>query len=207
MEKISYTNGTLQKTVYSPNNGYETAKIASNGATQNTTYYSVNNTLAAKKNPDGSKNYYLTDNLGYTNVLTNQRGGVLEKTIYYPYGQIRSGGAQSKFLYTGQENDPETGLVYYHSRYYSPQMQRFVQPDTQLPNIYDPQQLNRYAYVGNNPITYNDPTGHCFWDACVVEGIGVFELSVLAIGAVAALEASIHHTQVSHAVVATVSSV
>jgi hypothetical protein len=37
---------------------------------------------------------------------------------------------------------------------------RFTQPDSIIPNLYTPQSLNRYAYVLNNPVRYNDPTGH-----------------------------------------------
>jgi len=36
---------------------------------------------------------------------------------------------------------------------------RFIQPDTIVPNPGDPQSLNRYAYAGNNPVRYTDPTG------------------------------------------------
>ena len=178
IEKKIYSNGTLQKTVYSPNDGYETVKLASNGATLNTTYYQVNDEQVAKKNPDGTKNYYLTDNLGSTNVLTNQTGAVIETTKYYPYGQVRAGGTSSKFLYTGQENDPETGLDYYNSRYYDAHLQRFIQPDSVLPNVYDPQQLNRYSYVRNNPVTYNDPSGHY---AVLIIGLILAYLGVSAI--------------------------
>jgi hypothetical protein len=37
---------------------------------------------------------------------------------------------------------------------------QFNQPDTVIPELYNPQSLNRYSYVNNNPIRYNDPTGH-----------------------------------------------
>jgi RHS repeat-associated protein len=160
IEKKVYNNGSLQETVYSPNDGYQTTKLASNGATLNTTYYQINDQNVAQKNPDGSKDYILTDNLGSTTELTNQSGAVVETTNYYPYGQIRSGGTQSKFLYTGQENDVETGLDYYNSRYYDSSIQRFIQPDTIISDVYDPQSLNRYSYVENNPLRYTDPSGH-----------------------------------------------
>jgi len=44
----------------------------------------------------------------------------------------------------------------------SPCIMQFVQPDTLIPDLYNPQSLNRYSYVNNNPIRYNDPTGHVF---------------------------------------------
>lgn len=45
-------------------------------------------------------------------------------------------------------------------RYYKPATGAFVQPDPYLPDVYDPQQLNRYGYGLNNPYRYTDPSGH-----------------------------------------------
>ena len=42
----------------------------------------------------------------------------------------------------------------------SPYINHFIQPDTVIPNPSDPQSLNRFSYVQNNPIRYNDPSGH-----------------------------------------------
>lgn len=42
----------------------------------------------------------------------------------------------------------------------SPYINRFLSPDTIIPNLYNPQSLNRFSYVTNNPIRYTDPTGH-----------------------------------------------
>jgi RHS repeat-associated protein len=57
--------------------------------------------------------------------------------------------------------DDETGLFYfYQSRYYDPELGRFTQPDTIVPDPDDPQALNRYTYVNNNPLNLVDPTGH-----------------------------------------------
>lgn len=158
--KKTYSNGTLQKTTFSPNDGYETVKLASNSAIQNTSYYFANDQLIAKKNPDGTKNYYHNDHLGSTNVMTNQSGGLVEETKYDPWGEIKAGGTKSKFLYTGQEKDLETGLNYYNARYYDSHIRRFTQPDDFIQDPFNPQNLNRYSYVLNNPLRYTDPTGN-----------------------------------------------
>jgi len=159
MVKRNYTNGVLVNTVTSWSDSYET-KVIVGGATENTTYYFANSELIAKKNPDGTKQYIHNDHLGSTSVVTNQSGALVELTSYDPYGKIKAGGTKSKFLYTGQEHDGETGLEYYNARYYSSDIRRFTQPDTYTANIYNPQDLNAYSYVLNNPLRYTDPTGH-----------------------------------------------
>ncbi|MBI2011789.1 hypothetical protein HYS91_03400 [Candidatus Daviesbacteria bacterium] len=157
--KKEFKDGALQKTIYSPSDDYETAKPVS-GPNQNTTYYFANDELLAKKNPDGTKNFYHNDHLGSTNILTSESGALVEETKYDPWGELLEGGVKSKFLYTGQEKDLETGLNYYNARYYNSHIRRFTQPDDIIQNIYDPQSLNRYSYVNNNPIKYTDPSGH-----------------------------------------------
>jgi RHS repeat-associated protein len=166
IKKKEYNNGTLQKTTYTPTKSYETVKL-SNNTTQNTSYYYANSQIIARKNPDGSKTYYQNDHLSSTNLLTNQNGDVVENTTYYPYGEVKSGGTQSKYLYTGKQKDAETGLSYYEARYYNPHIGRFAQPDKLLADVYDPQQLNRYAYVRNNPLKYTDPSGNFIFLAAI----------------------------------------
>jgi RHS repeat-associated protein len=61
-------------------------------------------------------------------------------------------------LFTGQRLDA-TGLYYYGARYYDPTIGRFISPDTVVQNPGNPQTLNRYSYVVNNPLKYTDPTG------------------------------------------------
>jgi RHS repeat-associated protein len=51
----------------------------------------------------------------------------------------------------------------------------------------NPQALNRYSYVQNNPLKYTDPSGHCIWDACIVE---IAVVVVLVGGALATVAAS-----------------
>ncbi|HII80282.1 MAG TPA: hypothetical protein HA261_07785 [Methanosarcina sp.] len=91
--------------------------------------------------------------------MVDENGLEVERTDYFPYGQVRSGGLE-KYGFTGQENDADTGLMYYGARYYSPEYRVFVQSDTMLPDPYNPQALNRYSYALNNPVKYTDPSGH-----------------------------------------------
>jgi RHS repeat-associated protein len=67
------------------------------------------------------------------------------------------------YTYTGQRSLDEGmgGLMDYRARFYSPYINHFTQPDTIVPDLLNPQSLNRYAYTLDNPIRYNDPTGHC----------------------------------------------
>jgi RHS repeat-associated protein len=62
--------------------------------------------------------------------------------------------------FTQQERDSETGLDYMHARYFASMQGRFTSADTVGGSIGNPQSLNRYAYVGNNPMNFSDPTGH-----------------------------------------------
>ena|GEM_PF-4633986 len=52
------------------------------------------------------------------------------------------------------------GIYHYGARFYSPKIGRFLSPDTIVPSYANPQSLNRYSYVTNNPLIYIDPTGH-----------------------------------------------
>ena len=49
--------------------------------------------------------------------------------------------------------------MYYNARYYDAALNRFIQPDSIIPDYYNPQYLNRYSYVRNNPLRFTDPTG------------------------------------------------
>ena len=76
---------------------------------------------------------------------------------------------------TGKERDAESGLDYFGARYYGATMGRWLSPDwgekpMAIPYAQydDPQSLNLYGYVRNNPITGIDADGHC-WMASVCE--------------------------------------
>ena len=65
--------------------------------------------------------------------------------------------------YTGQRSfEASLGSLYhYQARWFSPVLGRFLSPDPLVPNPANPQNLNRYSYVSNNPLKYTDPSGYC----------------------------------------------
>lgn len=155
IKKISYKETGVEATYYINENF---VRVSDSSGTEDTVYVYHNGELIGVKDSTG-KYYYHPDILGSTRLVTNENGEVVEKTSYFPFGELLEGG-ESRFLFTGQEKDKETGLMYYGARYYSPFLRRFSQPDTVLPDVYDPQQLNRYSYVRNNPLKYVDESGN-----------------------------------------------
>ncbi len=129
------------------------------GTILNETYYYANDKLIAKKDNSGAKTFYHDDHLGSTTLVTNQTGDVVEEEFYLPFGEIYSGLELSRFLFAGKERDKLVDLDYLGARYYSSFIKLFTQCDTIKPDIYNPQALNCYSYVLNNPYRYTDPTG------------------------------------------------
>jgi RHS repeat-associated protein len=70
-----------------------------------------------------------------------------------------TGSDSSPMHFTGQERDSESGLDNFGARYYGSNMGRFMSPDPLGGHMEDPQTLNRYVYVRNNPTSLTDPTG------------------------------------------------
>jgi RHS repeat-associated protein len=94
--------------------------------------------------------------------VTDQTGAKRQDIFYTPFGVVMAstGDVSVSHTYTSQEFDPETGLMYYNARHYNPVLGRFISADTIVPGPADPQALNRYSYVNNNPLYYTDPSGH-----------------------------------------------
>ncbi len=108
--------------------------------------------------------YFLhSDHLGSVTLTTDAGGNRVGELRYTPYGVLRHqwGNTPTDRRYTDQRWDDALALYDYRARYYDPALGRFVQPDTVVPNPADPQSLNRFTYVRNNPLRFTDPTGHC----------------------------------------------
>jgi RHS repeat-associated protein len=105
--------------------------------------------------------YLHQDHLGSTTALTDKDGNKTDSGHYAPFGMSSdTDGTKdtTPYLYTGQELD-DTGLYNYKARLYSAELGRFISPDPVIANAYNPQGLNPYSYVNNNPVMYTDPSG------------------------------------------------
>jgi RHS repeat-associated protein len=98
--------------------------------------------------------YFLQDHLGSTAALTSPGGGLVEQRQYEAFG-ASAGSVQTRYGYTGREQDELTGLNYYRARWFDPAQGRFLREDP----IGFQSGLNLYRYVSNNPISRNDPLG------------------------------------------------
>lgn len=162
------------------------------GATKK--YYSIAGMMVAMNDGTGLQ-YLLTDHLGSTLAVTNQSGTLTSQQRYLPFGAARtipnSPILGTDFTYTGQRklDDGMGGVMDYKARFYSVGLGRFVQPDTIIPDQFNPQAWNRYTYVYNDPILYNDPTGHNPGFICAVWPVGtvvcIVVIAAIVLGAVA----------------------
>lgn len=105
---------------------------------------------------------------------------------YDPWGKLLSstGTLGNPFRYSGYYFDTETGLYYLQSRYYSPELCRFLTKDLDskrapdIKQLLEPLSLNAYSYCEGNPVKYVDPEGRAkrlslgqqivFWGAMLV---------------------------------------
>lgn len=112
--------------------------------------------------------YYFSDHLGSTSVLTNASGNIQNESDYYPFGGERpvTQNLTNHYKFTGKERDSESGNDYSSARYYGSSIGGFLSPDATGGHVEDPQSLNKYSYVGNNPLIRTDPTGLDFNHQC-----------------------------------------
>ena len=101
--------------------------------------------------------YYSVDEQGSTDFIADINGNVKNEYWYDAFGNVLDSREEvhNRITYTGQQFDGITQQYYLRARFYNPVIGRFTQED-----VYRGDGLNLYAYCGNNPVRYWDPSGY-----------------------------------------------
>jgi len=149
--------------------------------TKTTLYYPAAGAVRVIQGGNNNLYYVLKDHLGSASVTLDASGNVVAngEQRYYPFGESRLTGAAlpTDRLYTGQRDVGLGGLYHYNARFYLPKLGRFISADTIVPEPSNPQALNRYSYVRNNPVKYIDPSGHCWGIASGLRSLPTYDVT------------------------------
>ncbi|MEN8219196.1 MAG: RHS repeat-associated core domain-containing protein, partial [Pseudomonadota bacterium] len=105
----------------------------------------------------GSSYAYQHDGLGSVVGLTDDSETLVASYSYDVFGSVRSetGNVVNPYRFTGRKYDGESELYFYRSRYYDPEIGRFITKDVYRGIINFSETLHRYAYVGSNKMVYS----------------------------------------------------
>jgi RHS repeat-associated protein len=140
--------------------------------------------------------YFILDHLGSVTVVTDGSGAVLQRLSYDAWGKRRNadgtalsctgGLAQPNGVsrgFTGQEMIDALCLVNLNARVYDPTLGRFMSADPVVGDATVPQELNRFSYVLNDPLSLTDPSGlcflGCFWKSAIFRDVLAIAVAVL----------------------------
>ncbi|QQR58778.1 MAG: RHS repeat-associated core domain-containing protein [Candidatus Melainabacteria bacterium] len=111
--------------------------------------------MLIKVDSGGTLTYYSHNHQDSVVALSNSGGTVTNRFKYSPWGESPAMSGITD-VFTGQRVESAAGLYYMKTRYYSPAIELFPQPD---PILYETGDLNLYAYVKNDPLNWIDPMG------------------------------------------------
>ena len=142
--------------------------LNASGSVAHTKYYIYDQTGIAGMVYDGDSYYFGKNIFGDVTTIYDCYGNWKASYEYDLWGNITSGGSsgiakENPFRFRGYYYDSETGFYYLQSRYYDPEICRFINADNlELLSTLSgtPGHLNLYAYCNNNPVMYSDPSGH-----------------------------------------------
>ena len=178
------TNGT-ERYAYGPDNRRIYQKTGS--GTELVFYHGINGDRLRTYQLQGTNGFLMTKTNIYfagrlifadnRTIRLDRLGSVRNWSRYYPFGEEQGSGTSSDKFAT-YYRDTSTGLDYAMNRYYGSTMGRFTTPDPfgGSASLGNPQSWNRYAYVNNDPVNNNDPTGLFLPGTPFDDSLSYFEL-------------------------------
>ena len=150
--------------------------VAQYGGSTNELYYYYDESGVAGFELDGTKYYYLKNIQGDVINILNSSGQVVVTYTYDAWGKVlsitgtlaSSVGQINPFRYRSYYYDRETGFYYLQTRYYDPEVGRFLNADGIIGANGGIQGYNMFAYCNNMPVMASDPSGEWWlsdaWD-------------------------------------------
>jgi len=163
--RVSKSSGTLY---WYGLNGEVLDETDATGNVTNTYYY-FNGKRVAARNASSTFLYYAEDYLGSSRVIVQQGTGLCYDADFTPFGGERTftNTCSQRYKFEGKERDTETGNDDFGARYYSNRIGRWLSSDwSAVPvavpyaNLANPQTLNLYAMVADDPESFADLDGH-----------------------------------------------
>ncbi|MDV3661060.1 hypothetical protein CMU70_11380 [Elizabethkingia anophelis] len=100
------------------------------------------------------------DYLGSILAISDEDGNLLEEAHFDAWGRLATGGTNLLNRgYTSHEHFDDVGIIHMNGRLYDPLLRRFLNADENIQDPNNTQNYNKYGYVINNPLMYNDPNG------------------------------------------------
>ncbi|MFN8007240.1 MAG: RHS repeat-associated core domain-containing protein [Terriglobia bacterium] len=177
-------NGGSGTTTYTYDGDGRRVKKVDNGNVNSIYVYDALRRMAAEYSSaafsgPGGTSYISGDHLGNTRLVINPDYSVKGRHDYLPFGEeigtgygsrgsiFGYGGIDIRQKFTSKERDSESNLDFFLARYFSGPQGRFMTPDWSVKpqpvpyaDLTNPQTLNLYSYVINNPLNRTDPLGH-----------------------------------------------
>jgi RHS repeat-associated protein len=179
-QRLATTYGASSYLVTLMNGMYEFKYNSSNGTYEERTRFAANGKLIGDQiktanTARDTTTFYLTNNVGSVIAEASDTGVVTLRSRRDPYGNLLTNGTtpylgadptgsdpdgSSRLGYGGHERDPNSGLVDMNARFYSPRLGIFISPDSVIAHPFERRDYNPFAYVWDNPVAHNDPSGH-----------------------------------------------
>ncbi|NJM53115.1 MAG: RHS repeat-associated core domain-containing protein [Blastocatellia bacterium] len=143
-------------------------------------------TVSASQSQAPQTSYLTNDTLGSPRVTTDSSGNVVSRRDFRPYGEeiarVNQGQDSIREKFATYERDNETELDFAQARMYSSKLGRFTTVDPinlTADRLSDPQQLNLYVYVRNNPMVFVDPNGEDLHIAIGAKPVGTTTIRII----------------------------
>ena len=162
---------------------YDKVVLETDGSNNQTAYQVYGTNLLYRSTTGEASNgaqsyYYLYNAHGDVTSLLDMSGNIAVSYDYDAFGNIigQTGTADNPIRYAGYQYDEESGLYYLNARYYDSVTARFITEDSYTGERNDPLSLNLYTYCQNNPIKYDDPSGHSIRSIGFMAGLPIISM-------------------------------